>query len=90
MPELYKLILIEVTDKYFLGTRTRLRRMENTDTHEIQYKLTKKYGKISPQSEPLTTLYLTESEFNFYNCLNGSILIKKIYRYPFESKIFFD
>jgi CYTH domain-containing protein len=86
--ELSNCKLIQITDKYFPDTRTRLRKMVDTETGDIKYKLTKKYGKISSQCEPLTTLYLSENEFNLFNELQGYILIKDIYRYTFSDTTF--
>ncbi len=88
LPDISKLRKIEVTDKYFPGTRTRLRQMIDTHSNEIVYKLTKKYGKITSQCEPLTTLYLSRDEFDMFNKLDGFVLIKKIYRYPYSGKDF--
>jgi CYTH domain-containing protein len=34
------------------------------DTHEIIYKLCKKYGKTSPISEPIVNIYLSQAEYN--------------------------
>lgn len=88
LPDISTLQLIEVTDKYFPVTRIRLRKMFYNESNETKYKLTKKYGKISTQSEPLTTLYLSEFEYNLFNLLEGFVLIKNIYQYPFSGKIF--
>lgn len=88
LPDISELKKIEITDKYFPDTRIRLRKMFDTSSSDAKYKLTKKYGKISSNSEPLTTLYLSESEYNLYNKLDGNILIKNIYLYPFSGKRF--
>lgn len=88
LPDLSHCKLIEISDKYFPDTRTRLRKMFDTETKDSVYKLTKKYGKISSQSEPITTLYLTENEFNLFNQIQGNILAKKVYRYDFSGITF--
>jgi len=88
LPDISKLKKIEVTDKYFPNTRTRLRRMLDTETKEVKFKLTKKYGKITPQSEPLTTLYLSEYEYELFNEQKGYNLIKNTYQFPFSGNIF--
>jgi len=88
LPDISKLKLIEITDKYFPGTRTRLRRMFDTETKDVKYKLTKKYGKITQQTEPLTTLYLSEFEYDLFNKLEGYVLIKSLYQYPYNGNVF--
>lgn len=88
LPDISSLKRIEVTDKYFSETRTRLRSMIDTSTNEVIFKLTKKYGKISPYSEPITTLYLSEYEYDLYNKMDGNILRKNIYHYYFKEKKF--
>jgi CYTH domain-containing protein len=57
----------DIDDLYIAGTRLRLRRMVSQDG-TVVHKLGKKYGKLSPLSEPITNLYLTEDE---YACLAG-------------------
>jgi len=88
LSDLSNLKRIEVTDKYFPGTRTRLRKMFDTETKETKYKLTKKYGKITQQTESLTTLYLSKFEYDFFNQQAGYILIKNIHQFPFSGNIF--
>lgn len=83
LPDISKLNRIRVTDKYYPGTRTRLRKIEYTQNDEVKYKLTKKYGKITPQAEPLTTLYLSKFEYDLFNKNEGYLLIKDLHQYPY-------
>lgn len=64
-----------ITDKYLLGTRMRLRRVE-TSSGDVSYKLCKKYGKISRFAEPIVNTYLSEAEFELLNQLPGASITK--------------
>ncbi|MBK8983896.1 MAG: hypothetical protein IPM38_16650 [Ignavibacteria bacterium] len=88
IPDLSELERIEIYDKYFPDTRMRLRKMVNTLTNITDYKLTKKYGKTSAVSEPLTTIYLSETEYFLFSRQDGFELRKTIFRYPFSGNIF--
>ncbi|MFZ1321723.1 MAG: hypothetical protein WAT71_09230 [Ignavibacteria bacterium] len=88
LPDISGLEKIQVTDKYFPDTRMRLREMTDIQKGETVYKLTKKYGKITLNSEPLTTIYLSKNEFDLYNKINGYGLKKTLYRYPYFGSIF--
>lgn len=88
IPDVTVLEKIQISDKYFPDTRMRLREMINIQKGETVYKLTKKYGKISTNSEPLTTIYLSQSEYDLYNRIEGYLLKKIIYRYPYSGSIF--
>lgn len=68
----------EIDDLYIEGTRMRLRRMAADS--EVIYKLCKKYGKQSDLSQPITNLYLTESEYNALSGLPGIRVRKRRYR----------
>ncbi|MBS1516706.1 MAG: hypothetical protein JSS91_01320 [Bacteroidetes bacterium] len=84
LPDLSELEETIITDKYFPGTRTRLREMIRSISGEKIFKLTKKYGKVSGMSEPLTTIYLSEEEYSLFNSNEGYILKKSFYRYPYS------
>lgn len=88
IPDISVLEKILITDKYFPDTRMRLREMTNTQKGETVYKLTKKYGKITDSSEPLTTIYLFQAEFDLLNRLDGYGLKKTLYRFPYSGNIF--
>lgn len=76
MPALHLLPFIEVEDRYISNSRLRLRRMQYPDGSEI-YKFCKKYGKTGTNSEPITNIYLTRSEYELLCMLPGKILNKR-------------
>jgi CYTH domain-containing protein len=57
-------------DLYVDGSRLRLRKITEPNGNAL-YKFGRKYGKRSPLSEPITTLYLTETEYRQLSCLPG-------------------
>jgi CYTH domain-containing protein len=61
----------EIDDLYIADTRLRLRKVSGPNA-EITFKLGKKYGRRSPVSEPITTLYLTEAEHRQLSALPGA------------------
>lgn len=65
-------------DLYINGSRLRLRRITKPDGTAV-YKLGKKYGKRSPLSEPITTLYLEEAEYDRLQNLQGNRSVKRRY-----------
>jgi CYTH domain-containing protein len=75
---------VAITDRYFSGTRVRLRQMsEKTgDTIRTCYKLTQKIP--APDGGPglLSTLYLSEEEFVLFSGLPGRLLSKTRYSIP--------
>ena len=60
----------KIEDLYITGTRLRLRLVEDK-YGKIIYKLGKKYGKHSKIVEPITTLYLSPSEYEALSILPG-------------------
>lgn len=65
-------------DLYIDNSRLRLRKI--TEPNGIQlFKLGKKYGKRSALSEPITTLYLDETEYTQLLQLRGSAASKRRY-----------
>lgn len=83
IPDVSGLEEIQISDKYFPDTRMRLREMTDIQKDKTVYKLTKKYGKITGNSEPLTTIYLSKDEFDLFNRMDGYSLKKTLYRYPY-------
>lgn len=88
-----------VDDLYIAHSRLRLRKITQQNG-DVVCKLGKKYGKCSPLSEPITTLYLTELEHKQlaslprtfvskrrYSVANGSI---DIYSSPCEGLAIFE
>lgn len=64
-----------IQDRYLDGTRMRLRKI--TDANGVTvFKLGKKYGKRGACVEPVTTLYLTETEHAAFDALPGAQLTK--------------
>jgi CYTH domain-containing protein len=68
----------EVEDLYIGGSRLRLRKMTDLNGEAV-FKLGKKYGKRSPGTEPITTLYLTEAEYRLLSSLPGMSTSKRRY-----------
>ena len=68
----------EIHDLYISGSRLRLRRVAGPAT-EVIFKLGKKYGKRTSLSEPITNLYLTESEYRSFSGLPGTHTRKRRY-----------
>lgn len=63
-------------DLYIAESRLRLRKITEPGGN-VLYKLGKKYGKRTELSEPITTLYLTESEYLQFSQLRGYRSIKR-------------
>jgi CYTH domain-containing protein len=75
---------VDITDRYFSGTRLRLRQMreKSGETTRTCYKLTQKMP--APDGSPglLSTIYLSEEEFVFFSVLPGTLLRKTRYSIP--------
>jgi CYTH domain-containing protein len=67
----------EIDDLYIGASRLRLRKVVGPGT--VAFKLGKKYGKRSSLSEPITNLYLTESEYRQFADLPGLRVTKRRY-----------
>jgi CYTH domain-containing protein len=76
-----------IIDRYWPGTRMRLRRIETLDGEVIQLKLTQKYAEPghSPEETIITNQYLNQTEFDLFAQLTGVELIKRRYRYLHRS-----
>jgi CYTH domain-containing protein len=70
----------EIDDLYIADTRLRLRRISGPN--ELVFKLCRKYGKTTRLSEPITNLYLSETEYRILADLPGNRSRKR--RYPLE------
>lgn len=81
--ELENLAYREVHDQYINGSRLRLRKITNSQTGEVIYKLTKKYALGDEISQPITTVYLSETEYSLFAPLPYAALEKK--RYALEN-----
>lgn len=75
----YKLI----TDRYWPGTRMRLRRIDLPDGAALQRKLTQKYAEPGGSLEEtiITNQYLMAEEYELFSQLPGRELVKRRYRY---------
>jgi CYTH domain-containing protein len=75
---------VEITDRYFSGTRLRLRQMRDKsgDATRTDYKLTQKIP--APDGGPglVSTIYLGEEEFVLFSGLPGMLLRKTRYSIP--------
>jgi CYTH domain-containing protein len=74
----------KITDRYFRGTRLRLRSMLETsgDVTHTYYKLTQKIPAAEGGPGLLSTLYLNKQEFDFFSALPGATLQKTRYSIP--------
>lgn len=71
---------VMIEDRYFIGTRMRLRRMTETATGAVSLKLTKKYEADDPLARPIVTSYLTEDEFSLLATLPSRQLAKRRFK----------
>jgi CYTH domain-containing protein len=65
---------IEISDRYIIGTRTRLRTMRRGE--DVVYKLTRKYACEDPISRPIVTAYLDPAEHEVFTSLPALTLSK--------------
>lgn len=72
-----------IRDRYWPGTRMRLRLIETQAGVPVQRKLTQKYVEPGRQLEEtiITNLYLTEAEYDLFAQLPGLELVKLRYTY---------
>lgn len=80
LPDLADLPYREIEDRYFSGTRLRLR-MVATSGEAPTYKLCKKCGPLTRLTEPITNIYLTEAEFRCFQVLEAEVIRKRRYSY---------
>jgi CYTH domain-containing protein len=73
----------EIDDLYIADSRLRLRRVSGPNG--VVFKLGKKYGKRTALAEPITNLYLTESEYRRFAALPGHHTRKRRYSLPHGS-----
>lgn len=73
-----------ITDRYFFGTRLRLRLMLETqgDTTRTYYKLTQKIPASDGGPGLISTTYLNDGEFALLSTLPGSVLRKTRHSIP--------
>lgn len=78
VPSLEGLPYREIEDRYFTGTRLRLRRIWAVGETPV-YKLCKKYGPFSNLTEPITNIYLTEPEYATFENIPAEVVRKRRY-----------
>lgn len=78
-PSLDGCVCTVIEDRYLHGTRMRLRRMSRPALHETRWKLTKKYESEEARARPITTIYLSEREYDLYRALPADVLMKRRY-----------
>lgn len=76
---------IHITDRYFAGTRMRLRRMASVSGETVALKLTQKYRLPDQEARhtTITNIYLDEAEYELFASLPASELSKRRYSYPY-------
>lgn len=77
-----------IVDHYLTDSRLRLRSMRDSDTGEMTYKLTKKYGLGDDYSEPITTIYLAQAEYELFAELAHRKLAKNRYKLTENGVVF--
>jgi CYTH domain-containing protein len=80
LPALGALRCSQITDKYFEGTRLRLRRVQGETA--VVYKLCKKYEAPSDAFESITNIYLSAAEHALLDALPGIEIVKSRYHLP--------
>lgn len=78
LPDLANLPYRDIEDRYFSGTRLRLRRIAAPGEGPT-YKLCKKYGPLTQFTEPITNIYLTEAEYRLFEVLEADVIRKRRY-----------
>ena len=73
-----------IVDHYIRNSKLRLRYTEDSESREIFYKLTKKYGKQDDYSEALTTIYLSKNEYDLFSNFPHDKILKERYKIQFE------
>lgn len=75
---------VQITDRYLIGTRLRLREAIETNPKpgDVQYKLTQKIPDPAGRPGLITTLYLSEAEYQVLTALPARILRKVRHSIP--------
>lgn len=69
---------LEISDRYVIGTRMRLRKMQRGD--DVVFKLTRKYECDDPIARPIVTAYLDPAEYDVLAALPALSLVKTRYK----------
>ena len=87
-PDLAGLSFVEIDDRYLDGTRLRLRRMHDSASGAVVFKLTKKYETGDVRARPIVTAYLTEAEYQVFATLPARRLVKRRYEVQAPGGVF--
>ena len=87
-PDLADLPFVEIEDRYLEGTRLRLRRMRDSASGAVVFKLTKKYETGDVRARPIVTAYLTDAEYQVFATLPARRLVKRRYKVETEGGTF--
>jgi CYTH domain-containing protein len=87
-PDLTDLPFVEIEDRYLDETRLRLRRMRDSASGAVVFKLTKKYEGEDVRARPIVTAYLTEAEYRVFATLPARPLVKRRYEVKTEGGTF--
>ena len=66
-------------DRYLTCGKLRLRRIEDSDTDRIAWKLTNKYDSDSPFAQPVVSVWLSSEEYEALSGLPGHSVSKRRY-----------
>src|ERR1043165_4115637 len=80
----------QITDNYITGTRLRLRKSRRVSTNEWTLKLTQKYTPAPPDFSRtlITSIYLSEYEYEVLSVFEGNELRKNRYPYEHEGRLY--
>lgn len=75
-------------DKYIANSRLRLRFLTDSDSDRQLIKLTKKYESDSPYFQQITSIILSQEEYQLFDVLEGNRLKKVRYYHNYQGQIF--
>jgi CYTH domain-containing protein len=75
-------------DRYLDCGRLRVRRLEDSDTGRVAFKLTKKYESDSMFAQPIVSIWLSPAEYEVLTSLPGRDLSKTRYYDEFLGRVF--
>jgi len=77
-----------LSDRYLDCGRLRVRRMEDSDTDLVTFKVTKKFGADSMFAQPIVSVGLSPAEYEALMTLPGLSLIKRRYYDESDGRVF--
>ena len=77
-----------ITDRYWQGSRLRLRLIQDVAGHTVARKLTQKeiVANLSADETVITNIYLNEAEYALLRPLPARLLEKKRYQFPVDGR----